>query len=45
MALLWYSVVVDCHDIAAQARSWPQKRFFLPVPEGNEFCALSARDR
>lgn len=24
MALLWYSVVVDCHDIAAQARWWAE---------------------
>ena len=22
MALRWYSVVVDCHDIAAQVRWW-----------------------
>lgn len=45
MALLWYSVVVDCHDIAAQARWWPQEMFFPPVPEGKELCVLSARDR
>ncbi|MEO6019705.1 MAG: VOC family protein [Knoellia sp.] len=24
MALLWYSVVVDCHDIGAQARWWAE---------------------
>ncbi|MGE9807407.1 VOC family protein [Janibacter sp. G1551] len=24
MALHWYSVVVDCHDIAAQARWWAE---------------------
>jgi len=22
MALKWYSVVVDCHDVASQARWW-----------------------
>jgi hypothetical protein len=24
MALRWYSVVVDCHDVAAQARWWAE---------------------
>ncbi len=24
MALRWYSTVVDCHDVAAQARWWAQ---------------------
>lgn len=24
MALLWYTVVIDCHDSAAQARWWAQ---------------------
>jgi hypothetical protein len=36
MSLRWYSVVIDCHDIAAQARWWAD-------PEGNEFCVLSPR--
>jgi Glyoxalase-like domain len=80
MALHWYTVVVDCLDVRAQAAWWRealdwkvvyeaddevvlvpghlteervretpwdergQGLVFVPVPEGNEFCALSARE-
>jgi hypothetical protein len=33
VSIRWYSVVVDCHDVAAQGHWWAQ-----------EFCVLSARD-
>jgi hypothetical protein len=39
MSIRWYSVVVDCQDIAAQSRWWAEA-----LPEGNEFCVLTARD-
>jgi hypothetical protein len=33
MSLHWYSVVVDCHDIAAQARWWAQTLDYAVVYE------------
>ena len=57
MSLRWYSVVVDCHDVAAQARWWADildwrivseaadEVVFLADPGGNEFCVLSPRER
>jgi predicted enzyme related to lactoylglutathione lyase len=55
MSLPWHSVVIDCHDVAAQARWWADVLDWripcevcwvvLADPEGNEFCVLSPRER
>ena len=40
MALRWYSVVVDSHDIAAQARWWAQVLDFVIVYEDEHEVAV-----
>ena len=40
MALRWYSVVVDSHDIAAQARWWAQTLDYVIVFENDEEVAV-----
>ena len=40
MALRWYSVVVDSHDIAAQARWWAQTLDYAIVFENDEEVAV-----
>lgn len=40
MALRWYTVVVDCHDIAAQARWWAQVLDFRIVFEDEHEVAI-----
>lgn len=39
----WYSVVVDCHDIAAQARWWAETLDYLIVFENDEEVAIIPR--
>ena len=34
MALRWYTIVVDCHDIAAQAQWWADVLHAEIVPPG-----------
>ena len=43
MALRWYSVVVDSHDIAAQARWWAQTLDYVIVFENDEEVAVIPR--
>jgi hypothetical protein len=43
MALRWYSVVVDCHDIAAQARWWAETLDYTIVYEDEHEVALIPR--
>jgi hypothetical protein len=33
MALRWYTVVIDCHDVAAQARWWAEALDYVIVHE------------
>ena len=40
MALRWYTVVIDCHDIAAQARWWAQTLDFQIVYEDEHEVAV-----
>ena len=40
MALRWYSVVVDSHDVAAQARWWAQTLDYVIVFENDEEVAV-----
>jgi hypothetical protein len=44
MALRWYSVVVDSHDIAAQARWWKEVLDWTIVYEDEHEVALIPRD-
>ncbi len=43
MSLRWYSVVVDCHDIAAQARWWAETLDYRIVYEDDDEVAIIAR--
>ncbi len=43
MALRWYTVVVDCHDIAAQARWWAQTLDFRIIYEDERGVAVIAK--
>ena len=43
MSLRWYSVVVDCHDIAAQARWWAQTLDYVIVFENDDEVAVIPR--
>ncbi len=40
MALRWYSVVVDCHDVAAQARWWAQALDWQTIYEAPDEVVL-----
>ena len=40
MALRWYTVVIDCHDIAAQARWWAETLDFQIVYEDEHEVAV-----
>ena len=40
MSLRWYTVVVDCHDIAAQARWWAQNLDYVIVFENDREVAI-----
>jgi len=44
MALLWYTVVVDCHDIAAQARWWAETLDWKIGFENDEEVAIAPHD-
>jgi hypothetical protein len=43
MSLRWYSVVVDCHDIAAQARWWARVLDWQVIYEGSDEVAVVPR--
>ena len=43
MSLRWYSVVVDCHDVAAQARWWAQTLDYVIVFEDDDEAAIIPR--
>jgi hypothetical protein len=43
MALRWYSVVVDCHDIAAQARWWARVLDWQIIFEASDEVAIEPR--
>lgn len=36
MSIRWYSVVIDCHDVAAQARWWAEALDWRIVYEAND---------
>ncbi|HYN28281.1 MAG TPA: VOC family protein [Dermatophilaceae bacterium] len=40
MALRWYSVVVDCHDIAAQTRWWAETLAYTVIYEDEHEVAV-----
>ena len=40
MSLRWYSVVVDCHDLAAQARWWAETLDYVIVFENDDEAAI-----
>lgn len=40
MALRWYTVVIDCHDIAAQSRWWAETLDWRIVYEGEDGVAV-----
>ena len=40
MSLRWYSVVVDCHDLAAQARWWAETLDYVIVFENEDLHEL-----
>ena len=44
MALKWYTVVVDCHDIAAQARWWAETLDWQIGFENDEEVAIAPHD-
>ncbi|HEY7718236.1 MAG TPA: VOC family protein [Pedococcus sp.] len=44
MALRWYSVVVDSHDIAAQSRWWAEVLDFVVVYEDEHEVAIIPKD-
>jgi hypothetical protein len=43
MSMRWYSVVVDCHDIAAQARWWAETLDYVIVFENDREVAVIPR--
>jgi hypothetical protein len=43
MSMRWYSVVVDCHDIAAQARWWAETLDYVIVFENDTEVAVIPR--
>jgi len=40
MALRWYTIVVDCHDVAAQARFWAAALGWKPAYESPDEIVL-----
>lgn len=40
MALRWYSTVVDCLDVRAQASWWAQALDWKPVYESDDECVI-----
>ena len=40
MALRWYTVVIDCHDVAAQATWWAQVLDWKKVYEADDEVVL-----
>ncbi|WP_203338107.1 VOC family protein [Nocardioides limicola] len=40
MALRWYTVVIDCRDVAAQARWWAQALDWKPIYEAEDEVVL-----
>ena len=40
MPVRWYSVVVDCHDVAAQARWWAQAIGWSLIYEAEDECII-----
>ncbi len=40
MALRWYTVVVDCHDVAAQARWWAEALGWRSIYEAEDEVVL-----
>jgi hypothetical protein len=43
MSLRWYSVVVDCHDVAAQARWWAEVLDWHTIFAGDDEVAIVPR--
>ena len=43
MSLRWYSVVIDCHDIAAQARWWAGVLDWQIIYEGDDEVVIVPR--
>ncbi|CCH76800.1 conserved hypothetical protein [Nostocoides japonicum T1-X7] len=43
MSMRWYTLVVDCHDIAAQARWWAETLDYVIVYEDAEEVAIVPR--
>ena len=44
MNLRWYTIVIDCHDIAAQARWWVEVLYWHIVYEDEHEVAVVPRD-
>ena len=44
MTLRWYTLVIDCHDIAAQARWWAEVLDWRIVYEDDDEVAVIPRD-
>ena len=44
MTLRWYTLVIDCHDIAAQARWWAEVLDWRVVYEDDDEVAVIPRD-
>jgi hypothetical protein len=40
MSIRWYSVVIDCHDVAAQARWWAEALDWRIVYESNDEAVI-----
>ncbi|MFN2320143.1 MAG: VOC family protein [Dermatophilaceae bacterium] len=43
MSMRWYSVVVDCHDLAAQARWWAETLDYALVFDSDTEAAIVPR--
>ncbi len=43
MSMRWYTLVIDCHDIAAQARWWAETLDYVIVYEDEEEVAIIPR--
>jgi len=44
MSLRWYTIVIDCHDIAAQARWWAEVLDWRIIYEDDDEVAVIPRD-
>ena len=40
MSLRWYSTVIDCHDVASQAKWWAEAIGWKPVYEADDEVVL-----